>query len=83
MHIIPLLEHRAEGGDFILNDNEIYIGISQRTTERSVDEVKRHLIDNFECIPIFLKEGFLHLDTVFNIISKKHAIVCKDAIHEE
>ena len=72
-----------EGGDIVLNNDKIYVGISQRTNMVGYEWLKRNYSDEFEIIPIYLNEGFLHLDVVFNIVSDKYALVYKKGIKTE
>lgn len=72
-----------EGGDIAVCGNTVYVGISQRTDERGVQMLKDCLGDKYTIIPIKLKPGFLHLDTVFNPFSQSHALVCLEAIEKE
>lgn len=66
---------RMEGGDeLILNDKVIAIGISQRTSAQSIEELAKSLFNNnsgFEkviAIKIPHNHAMMHLDTVFTMI---------------
>ncbi len=72
-----------EGGDILVDNQNIYVGISQRTTILSVEFLKQVLPDTYNIIPIFLQEGFLHLDVVFTIINPQLALVYKEGIKPE
>ena len=78
--IIQLTECSIEGGDIIVMGNTIYVGISRRTTVEAIELLKKHLDNNYSVIPVYLRKGFLHLDTVFNILDEKTAICCLEAI---
>lgn len=69
-----------EGGDIILDSNRIYVGISQRTNKIGYNWLVEKYSNEFEIVPIFLEEGFLHLDVVFNLISPKHALIYEKGI---
>lgn len=72
-----------EGGDIIINGNLIFVGISQRTNQDGLAWLNNQFGNTFKIIPIFLNEGFLHLDVVFNILSSHTALVCSAGIKEE
>lgn len=72
-----------EGGDIVLNNKTIYIGIGQRTNMLGYEWLTQHYSNEFEVKPIYLNDGFLYLDVVFNVISDKHALVYKKGIKEE
>ena len=72
-----------EGGDIVLSDDIIYVGISQRTNLLGVDWLKITFGDIYKIVPIYLNDGFLHLDVVFNILSNGVALVCKEGIKQE
>jgi len=69
-----------EGGDVLVHQGTVYIGISERTNNEGIGWLKNHLPAGYTLIPILLKEGFLHLDTVFNIVRGETALCCREAI---
>lgn len=71
-----------EGGDIVLNGDRVFVGISQRTNNKGYDWLKKNVADK-QIVPIYLKEGFLHLDVVFNLLSDKHALVAVSGIQEQ
>lgn len=81
--VVFLTDCTIEGGDIILNENEIFVGLSRRTTLDGIIALRNHLPEHYDIVPIKLKKGFLHLDTVFNIISPCEALVCSQAIEED
>lgn len=72
-----------EGGDIIIDNNKVYVGISERTTMESIDFLKESLGTNYEVIPLKLKPKFLHLDVVFTIINPNLALVYKEGLEAE
>lgn len=68
-----------EGGDVIIHDYYIFIGLSKRTTKEAISELKEYIDEynmKYEIIPInFDKEKMLHLDCVFNILSKDECLI--------
>lgn len=72
-----------EGGDIILNQNIMYVGISQRTNEEGLKWLNDEFSGEFEIVPIYLNKGYLHLDCVFNLLSNTVALVLEDGIQKE
>lgn len=81
--VVRLNNCSIEGGDVLVNDNIVYVGISRRTNMEGIYSLKAKMRDQYEVIPIILKPGFLHLDTVFNILGNNKALVCHDAIDRD
>jgi N-dimethylarginine dimethylaminohydrolase len=73
---------RIEGGDVIVHGDKVYIGLSGRTTEETVEEVRTQL-PHMNVITIPFDPIFLHLDCVFNILSEKDAIIYRHAFEEK
>lgn len=73
------MKNNIEGGDIIVHDDKIFIGLSSRTTKEGIKELEKYLKaekKSYEIVPIaFDKENMLHLDCVFNIISDDTCIV--------
>ncbi|MTH53399.1 hypothetical protein GKZ89_08215 [Bacillus mangrovi] len=68
-----------EGGDVLIDGKTVYIGISERTSPDSVPMLAKHLPD-YDLVPLPIKEEYLHLDCVFNILSEKDALLFPDAL---
>lgn len=58
-----------EGGDLIIFNKTIFVGISSRTTKQAYFELKKILGNSYNVVAIELKEWVLHLDTVFNVVN--------------
>lgn len=71
---IRLQEHSIEGGDIIVHNDTIYVGISKRTTRRAVEELQQYVKDK-KIIYLPIREDVLHLDCAFNIISDEDALI--------
>jgi N-dimethylarginine dimethylaminohydrolase len=71
-----------EGGDVIIDENTIYIGLSDRTNQQAVDHLKQ-LLTSFDVKGIKFKAEFLHLDCVFNVVSPELALIYRPALTEE
>lgn len=76
-----------EGGDIVVDKNQVFVGISQRTTIEGYEWLKSQLPQDLSCTPILLKsleegEDCLHLDCVFVPVGSNHALIYPDGIKE-
>lgn len=73
------MKNNIEGGDVIVYENYIFIGLSKRTTLEAIKELKEYINEynmGYEIVEInFNKEKMLHLDCVFNILGKDQCII--------
>ena len=72
-----------EGGDIILDNGRIFVGISERTNWAGYDWLVNNYSKGYEIIPIELNDTFLHLDVVFNLLSGGYALIYKEGIRIE
>lgn len=74
-----IFENSIEGGDVIIGNSTIFVGISQRTTEAAIEELREFIKEKglkYEVIPIkFDSDNKAHLNCVFNILDKKSALI--------
>ncbi|SDJ76729.1 dimethylarginine dimethylaminohydrolase family protein [Sediminibacillus albus] len=68
-----LIGNMVEGGDVIIDEPVIYVGLSNRTNRQAVEHLSK-LLTNFEVVAVPFIEKFLHLDCVFNIVSPTEAL---------
>jgi len=80
---VTLCGGSVEGGDVVIDGKKVFVGISQRTNDEGVQNLRDYLPKGCEVVPIYLKPNYLHLDTVFNIVSKNIALCCKNAVTDE
>jgi len=73
-----LSKYSIEGGDVIIDGPRVFVGISDRTCEKAIQNLQKQLPD-FEVLPIPFNPKYLHLDCVFNILSSKDALIFPDA----
>lgn len=71
-----------EGGDVIVDGLTVYVGVSSRTDQEAIAELKAALPDQYEVIPIEFDDRYLHLDCVFNVLSEKEALLFPAAINQ-
>ena len=74
-----LTRAEIEGGDILIDNKTIYVGISERTSLESVMQLRELVDPSFEILPIPFNSKYLHLDCVFNILSGNEALVYPDA----
>ncbi len=69
-----LVKEKIEGGDVIIDEDTIYVGLSSRTSQKSADHLQR-LFSDYNVISMPFKEKYLHLDCVFNVVSAEVALI--------
>ncbi|MBH8608452.1 dimethylarginine dimethylaminohydrolase family protein [Thermoactinomyces sp. CICC 10521] len=72
----------VEGGDILVDGDQVWVGLSGRTDRKAVDELEKRLPD-FTWHRIPLEKKYLYLDCIFNILSPTEAIVYPPAFSEE
>ena len=80
-------DHSIEGGDIIVLDDYIFIGISERTTKEAVIELNKRLKEHQLSYQLILIElpnhrSYMHLDTVFTAIKKDVFVYDKHAFEK-
>lgn len=75
-------EHDAllEGGDIIVDNEHIFVGLTQRTNQKGVAFLKEAFEPEFKVVSVPCKSfsgenGVLHLDCVFNPVGSNHALI--------
>ena len=68
-----------EGGDVVIDQETIYVGLSNRTNQKSAEQLQL-LLNQFNVIPISFKDKYLHLDCVFNVVSPEVALIYPNAL---
>lgn len=71
-----------EGGDVLIDGKTVFVGLSNRTNQEAVRQLKTMLPD-FEIVEVPFTDSYLHLDCVFNIISPTEAIIFPEEVHGE
>jgi N-dimethylarginine dimethylaminohydrolase len=74
-----LAEELIEGGDVIIDQETIYVGLSNRTDLKAAEQLQR-LLNQYTVVPIPFKEKYLHLDCVFNVVSPEVALIYPNAL---
>jgi N-dimethylarginine dimethylaminohydrolase len=78
-----IIGHQIEGGDVMIDNDAIYIGLSNRTNKEAIDHLSELLQTQFRIIPVDFEEKYLHLDCVFNVVSPDVALVFPKALKKE
>lgn len=68
-----------EGGDVVIDQETIYVGLSNRTNQKAAEQLQL-LLNQFKVIPISFKDEYLHLDCVFNVVSPEVALIYPNAL---
>lgn len=85
--IPPSNDILLEGGDIIVQNGNIFVGISQRSNMAGFEYLKEKFGQEFDVIPLHCSsldadENVLHLDCTFNPVGKKHALIYPDGFKE-
>ncbi|WP_071394927.1 dimethylarginine dimethylaminohydrolase family protein [Bacillus tuaregi] len=78
-----IIGDRIEGGDLLIDEDTIYVGLSKRTNQQAINHLKELLHKQFHLYTIDFHDKFLHLDCVFNIVSSDHALIYPKALHSK
>ncbi|WP_221565360.1 dimethylarginine dimethylaminohydrolase family protein [Alkalihalobacillus sp. TS-13] len=82
MSYFNLSEEKIEGGDVIIDQDTIYIGLSYRTDQKAVDHLQS-ILTTCKVMGIPFNEKYLHLDCVFNVVSPEVALVFPPALDKK
>ncbi|WP_350342653.1 arginine deiminase family protein [Proteinivorax tanatarense] len=80
------MENYAEGGDVFVQDNNIIIGIGERTTEDAANEIKSVLSatnSSYNIIKAYFDLSLIHLDCAFNILDNNSCIISDGLFNPE
>lgn len=69
-----------EGGDVLVDEPYVYIGIGQRSNVEGVTWLSSTLGSSWKVVPIQLEKSVLHLDCVLAIINHNTIIWCPDLL---
>lgn len=60
-------DNYIEGGDVVIYNNYIFVGLSNRTNLKAIEELKKIAPNTYKVIVVKLKETTLHLDCALNV----------------
>ena len=76
-----------EGGDVILHEGKVIVGLGEETSGSGIDSLEyrlRTLGNDREVVRIeFSRRGVVHLDTLFNVVSGNTALIHRTAFAKE
>lgn len=70
-----------EGGDVMIDQRKIWVGVSGRTTQKAVHEL-RTCFPKYDIHEIMVHSKYLHLDCVFNVIAPNLALIYSPAFQK-
>ena len=73
---------KIEGGDVIVWNQTIFVGIGSRTGLGAVEELTT-LFKDYDIIPIKLNKDILHLDCAFGILNNEYAVIYPKAMDKK
>lgn len=71
-------EIRLEGGDVIQNDNDIFVGVNERTNKKAISHLQ-YLFPTKNIIPI--RHNDMHLDCVFSVVKNNVILYSRRRTH--
>lgn len=77
-----LTKENIEGGDVLIDQHTIWVGISDRTTEKASAKLQS-LIPDYNVMSVPFKKKYLHLDCVFNVLSPDVALIFPPAFRKQ
>jgi len=69
----------VEGGDVIVDGDRLWVGMGSRTDEWGAEFLHRTFGRDYDVIPLRFDPHYTHLDTVFGVLSRGHAILYEQA----
>lgn len=69
----------VEGGDVVVENGRIWVGIGARTDEWGAEYLDRTFGNEYDVIPLRFHPRFTHLDTLFGVLGQNRAIVFEPA----
>ncbi len=69
----------VEGGDVVVDDGRLWVGLGSRTDERGAEFLDRTFGRDYDVIPLRFDPHYTHLDTVLGVVGRGHALVYEPA----
>lgn len=85
--VVRLERGRIEGGDVMLHNDKVLVGLGEATDTEGVDALRRKLAElgnprEVVAIP-FAHRGVIHLDTKFNIVGNNVALIARKSFRPD
>ena len=85
--VVRLERGRIEGGDVMLHEDKVLVGLGEATDTEGVDALRHKLVElgnQREVVPIpFTHRGVIHLDTKFYIVGQNVALFARKSFHPD
>jgi len=81
-----IMENKVEGGDILVHNSKVFVGVGYRTNEAAVQEIDHILSLNnkqYEFIKVSFNTSKIHLDCVLNIVSNETCIISTDVFNPQ
>lgn len=72
-----------EAGDVMVHGGALYVGQSPRTDAGGLSWLADRFGHRLEVVPLKLAEPFIHLDVVFGLVGRRHALIYPPAFTDE
>ena len=69
----------VEGGDVIVDNGRLWVGLGARTDEQGAEFLHSTFGRDYDVIPLRFDPKYTHLDTVFGILGQGHALLYEPA----
>jgi N-dimethylarginine dimethylaminohydrolase len=69
----------VEGGDVVVDNGRLWVGLGARTDDWGAEFLHRNFGRDYEVIPLHFDPQYTHLDTIFGVLSRGHAILYQEA----
>lgn len=70
-NMVEITQGQIEGGDVLVDQDRVYVGLGTRTTPEAVRELAQHV----EVTPIYLGPNVMHLDTRMTILPGRRLLL--------
>jgi N-dimethylarginine dimethylaminohydrolase len=73
----------VEGGDVIVDNGRLWVGIGGRTDERGAEFLYQTFKRDYDVVPLHFGARYTHLDTLLGVLNGGHAIVYEPAFEAD
>jgi len=71
-----------EGGDILVTDRAVFVGIGQRTSASAFESLRAGPTEGRAIVPVPLADDVLHLDTVLSVLGNETVVYYPDGLSE-
>lgn len=69
----------VEGGDVVVDNGRLWVGLGARTDERGLDFLQRTFGRDYDVIPLHFDAHYTHLDTILGVLGGERALLYEPA----